>query len=85
MNILFHKRFLKQQERLSRALQVKLSERIELFAHDAFSQKLNNHELHHPYEGCRSINISGDVRAIYKIENGTCTFLYVSTHSQLYK
>lgn len=77
---------MKQQEKLSRAVQIKLDERIGLFINEPFNSVLNNHELHTPYKDHRSINISGNIRAIYEPKNdGSVLFVRVGTHSELYK
>ena len=46
---------------------------------------LNNHPLHGKWKGYRSINITGDTRAIYKMEGFIAIFYTIDTHSNLYK
>ncbi len=42
--------------------------------------------LHGPFEGYWSINISGNIRAIYKADdNNEIVFIRIGTHSELYK
>lgn len=78
----FRKRF-----RLSSSkLQDKIVSRLELLVADEFSSVLNNHELHGEYSGCRSINISGDIRLVYKkIDRGNYLLVIFGTHNQLYE
>lgn len=84
--VLFHKKFLKQQSKFSLPIQNNILKRIGLFVDNPFNPILNNHALNHLYEGCHSINISGDVRAVYEIKNnGDILFVRVGTHSELYK
>ena len=46
---------------------------------------LNNHALSGEYVGCRSINITGDVRAIYEeIKDNHFEFVAIGTHTELY-
>jgi mRNA-degrading endonuclease YafQ of YafQ-DinJ toxin-antitoxin module len=66
MIILFHKKFIKQQSKLPRAAQEQLDKKLNVFMENKFDVSLNNHGLNSPYKNCRSINISGDVRAIYE-------------------
>lgn len=52
---------------------------------DPFHEILNNHSLKGKYKGYRSINISGDYRAIYSlIKEDTAYFIALDTHSSLY-
>lgn len=76
----------------SAPLNIKLAfrNRLILFLEDQFHPQLNNHGLVGRLSGYRSINISGDWRAIYsssKNDNGNIiiTFEMLGTHSQLYK
>jgi len=61
MNILYSKSFKKQYSKLSKIIQKtiqnKVINRLELFMKDEFDPILNNHKLHTPWEGDRSINI----------------------------
>jgi len=46
---------------------------------------LNNHPLHAPFEGSRSINVTGDYRAIFKyLEPDLVIFTRIGTHHQLF-
>lgn len=46
---------------------------------------LNNHPLYGKWEGCWSINVTGDIRAIYKTEGFIAIFLEIGSHGQLYR
>ncbi|QQS18463.1 type II toxin-antitoxin system mRNA interferase toxin, RelE/StbE family [Candidatus Saccharibacteria bacterium] len=60
--------------------------RLQLFAQDPLSPRLRNHALHTPYKGCYSIDITGDIRAIYYlVDDATALFTHIGTHSQLYR
>lgn len=59
-------------------------ERIRLFAQEPFYPLLENHALHGKWLGYRSINISGDFRAIFKQEGEVVTFVDIDTHHNLY-
>jgi mRNA interferase YafQ len=84
MKITYSKEFIKQAERLSPKLQVQLYERIMLFRENPLNPQLRNHALKGKYSAYRSINITGDLRAIYLQEDDEAIFDKVGTHSQLY-
>ncbi len=85
MKIYFHKNFDKQYKLLSARQKLKARERLRLFLDNPYDQLLNNHPLKGKYLDYRSINISGDLRAIYKlINNGECVFVAIGMHNQLY-
>lgn len=87
MQIKFRKPFKKQLKRLDTKIHSALLERLELFEADPFYPQLNNHQLSGKYEGYRSINITGDWRAIFQEFNNydLVSFETIGTHSQLYK
>ncbi|KKW39679.1 MAG: hypothetical protein UY89_C0016G0007 [Parcubacteria group bacterium GW2011_GWA1_54_9] len=60
---------------------------MEVFYEDVHDERLNNHELHGKYANHRSINVTGDIRAVYrKIDIATDDVLFVDigTHGELY-
>ena len=86
MKAFYHKDFKKAYQKLSPQLKEKANERILLCLEDPFNQILNNHALAGRYLGYRSINITGDYRAIYKFINADLILLTnLGTHSELYK
>ncbi len=79
------KEFKKKFGIMSEKLKRKTLERISIFVADQFDVILNNHQLHGEYDGCRSINITGDLRLIYKkIDAETYILLDLGNHHQLY-
>jgi len=89
MNIKYSATFRKQYKKAPTKIQEKVKERISLFVKDPTNQTLNNHALTGKFQGYRSINITGDWRAIYSVRtdlksNQVCYFELVGTHSQLY-
>lgn len=85
MNIAFSSKFNKNYCKLSKKIQDKLDEKIPLFELNEFDLTLKNHKLHGIYEGHRSINITGDIRVIYKkISEEDYYFYDIGTHSELY-
>ena len=60
-------------------------ERIKHFKANPYDTFLNNHQLIGKYQGCRSINITEDWRAVYtNKENDEILFVLLGTHSSLY-
>lgn len=90
MNIKFSKKFKKHQEKADKDVQDAFERRLKLFLAEPFHPLLNNHSLSGKLTGFRSINITGDFRALYseyydKDSNHFLTFESLGTHSQLYK
>ena len=85
MIIFFSKKFKKSFKKLSVTLQDSFEERLFLLKKDKFHPLLCNHKLQGEYFGCRSINVSGDIRAIFKEhDNSDIVFIDIGTHSRLY-
>jgi len=84
MILTYHGVFKKNYQKLSKRLQDKFDERILLFQKDKFDPILNNHALNGKYLGCRSINVTGDLRAVFKKEGDMITFIAIDSHSNLY-
>ena len=84
MEIIINKNASKQLYKLPQKIQNKFRNRILLFKQDQFHPLLNNHSVEGVYPGCRSINITGDYRALYSIQGDLFTFIEIGTHSELY-
>ena len=62
-----------------------VQERIAVFGQDPFNPALRNHALGGMFRGYRSIDITGDIRAIYKaLDEDVVEFAYIGTHHELY-
>ena len=85
MHTHFKKSFKKEYKKLGISLQERFDERFSLFVSESTHSLLNNHSLRGAYEGCRSINITGDIRAIYYMDDLTVIFIRIGTHSELYE
>lgn len=85
MNIVFHKQFKKKFKKLTPKVQNQFLDRLELFTRNNFHPTLKNHAVHGAFEDCRSINVTGDYRAIYKIEKESVIFITIGTHSDLFE
>jgi len=71
MTVSYHKRFDKQYKKLKLSVQNKFKERRNIFLSDPFHPLLDNHPLNPPFAGSRSINITGDYRAISNMSVST--------------
>lgn len=85
MQIIYHKNFKKHFGKLSIEAKEKFRQNIKIFAVDPFDCRLNNHALKGEFANCRSINVGGDLRAIYRrISNEYSFFIDIGTHHDLY-
>jgi mRNA interferase YafQ len=84
MRISYSRNFLKKSKKLDKKIRDKIPGRIELFSEDPFNPELNNHPLKGKYKDYRSINITGDFRALYLTYDDLIVFDIVNTHSELY-
>ena len=85
MKIALHKNFEKGYRKLTEGQKKKFKERRNLFIQDQFNPILNNHSLKGKYLGHRSINVTGDLRVIYKKDQENVIFITIDSHSNLYK
>jgi len=85
MRIYIHRRFEKKFRKLRKKEQSRFLERRDIFKEDPFSKVLENHPLHGEYADCRSINVGGDLRAVYRpVENDAVLFVDIGTHHELF-
>lgn len=90
MRIDYTKYFLRKLKKAPFDVQKAFQNRVALFISNQHHPLLRNHKLTGVYNGCRSINITGDWRAVYRevdllIEEPLIYFQTLGTHSQLYK
>lgn len=85
MRVDFAHSFLKILDKCPEKIRERFEERLSIFLDNPFSPELNNHPLRGEYSGCRSINVTGDWRAIFKKAGEDVCFVDIGTHSQLYK
>ncbi len=72
-------------KKLDKPMRRKVMERFYLMTTQEFHPLLKNHKLHHPYEGCWGISITGDWRLIYKnLGPDMYQLRAVGTHHQLF-
>ncbi|OGD05647.1 hypothetical protein A2379_00460 [Candidatus Amesbacteria bacterium RIFOXYB1_FULL_47_13] len=86
MHVDYAEKFIKQLKKASKTVQKSVRERVEIYISDKFHPLLNNHALSGKYQGYRSINVTGDWQAVFRmIDDDTVYFEMLGTHSRLYK
>jgi len=85
MTIQYAPKFKKQYKKLPLELRARFDERLRLFVVDPTNPVLRVHPLKGSYKGYWSMNISGDLRALYLMSGEELIiFALIGTHSQLY-
>jgi len=85
MRVRYLPKFKKQFKKLPKKLQQQFTERLQLFTHNPTDVRLRVHPLKGNYAGYWSMNISGDLRALfYREGEAIVIFALIGTHSQLY-
>jgi len=84
MTVEFTKNFIKQSKKLNPKLRAQVFQRIKLFTKEPLNPLLRDHQLKGKYKQYRSIDITGDLRALYFHQGNKAIFDIVGTHSQLY-
>lgn len=84
MKLVYHPRFKKELRNFSPDVRVQFYERGSLLLDDRSHPMIKCHALHGKYKGFLSINITGDVRAIFYITQDEYVFVRFGTHHQLY-
>jgi addiction module RelB/DinJ family antitoxin/addiction module RelE/StbE family toxin len=85
MRYFLSKSFEKSFAKLPSKTKKRVTKKLKLFLNNPTHPILNNHPLSGKFSNYRSINISGDIRAIYKtINKDTAMFIEIGTHSKLY-
>ena len=85
MTIQYLATFKKQFKKLPQKFQDQFDERLRLFLEDPTHPRLRVHPLKGKYAGYWSMNISGDLRALYlQRDDELIIFALIGTHSQLY-
>jgi addiction module RelE/StbE family toxin len=84
MEFIYTKKFAKELSRFPKEIKNKTRERLTILSVNENDITLNNHKLNPPWEGYRSINVTGDIRIIYKKNGVFCVLYRIGTHPQLY-
>jgi addiction module RelE/StbE family toxin len=85
MNIQYLPKLKKQYKKLPKKFQEQFDERFQLFVVDPTSPKLRVHPLKGSFAGYWSMNVNGDIRALYIMRGETLViFALIGSHSELY-
>jgi len=86
MAIEYSKTFIKEFKKCPVNIKNNFKKRLEIFIDNQYHAILNNHPLIGKLKNYRSINITGDYRAIFEeIDGGQIIyFVAIGTHSKLY-
>ena len=84
MTISYSKNFIKQAKKLNPKLRQKVIEKIKLFSNNPLDTDLRNHQLKGKFKAYRSIDVTGDYRALYLQNSVEVIFDMIGRHSQLY-
>lgn len=77
--------FKKQYKKLPSKFQQQFDSRLRLFVSDPTDPRLRNHPLKGAYGGYWSLDVNGDLRALYRRDGDEIIiFGLIGTHSQLY-
>ena len=85
MIILRHRSFDKQYEKIPVKIKLAFREKMIIFSKNELDPLLNNHSLHGEYADKRSIDVTGNYRALFRKNVDMITFTDIGTHSQLYE
>ena len=85
MIVKYEKQFKKQYKKLPKKYQEQFADRLRLFLEDPTLPQLRVHPLKGSFGGYWSMNVNGDLRALYKQDGDTVIiFALIGTHSELY-
>lgn len=88
MEIRYGTRFRRQYLKADKEIKVAFAQTLEMFLEDPNHPSLRNHQLKEKFAGYRSIDITDDWRALFKIKGSktktVITFYILGTHTQLY-
>jgi len=89
MYVTFSRTFQKKIEKVPQKIKTAFKTRLSLFLSEPFNKILENHPLKGEWKNFRSINITGDWRAVYRdLGDGKMEwveFVEIGTHSELFK
>lgn len=85
MKVRFHRHFSRDYKKCPTKVQTQFQKRLRLFLENPYHPLLENHVLHGEWQEFRSINVTGDYRALYYyIGDNMVEFFTIDTHSNLY-
>lgn len=85
MDVHYSSQFKKQYKKLPKKTRVQFKKRLILFIVDQTHAQLHVHKLTGHYDDLWSINVTGDIRAVFdKSFKDTVLFVAIGSHSTLY-
>ena len=84
MEIKFNPSFRKRHKKLNTKIKKAFHRRLELFIQDPRQPFLSDHPLVGKLQGYRAFSVTGDIRVIYYISEGTVYLVDIGTHNQVY-
>jgi addiction module RelE/StbE family toxin len=85
MEVRYSTQFKKQYKKLSKKIRLQFHERLALLMADQDSPQLHIHKLSGEYLGLWSMNVTGEMRAIFDCSyKGVAVFVAIGSHSKLY-
>tara|TARA_Y100000031_G_scaffold154891_1_gene204000 strand:+ start:805 stop:1065 length:261 start_codon:yes stop_codon:yes gene_type:complete len=85
MEVYYSTKFKKQYRKLPKKIREQFQDRLTLFLRDQSNPQLNMHKLSGKYDGLWSVNITGNIRAVFDTYyKNTTIFVAIGTHSELY-
>ncbi len=86
MRIIYHKKFLKQFEKLMLEKQEAVTEAVDLLRKNPFDPLLRNHPLRGDMKGQRSISAGFDLRIIFEEQDGYMIVIMIAVgkHDTVY-
>ncbi len=76
--------FNKQRKEASLDIKIAFRETLETFLENPYHPSLRNHVLTQEYAGIRSIDVTDNVRALYREVSEHIIFVELGTHEELY-
>lgn len=84
MRVDYTRKFRKRYKKMPAKLQQQFKRRVALYLEHSRHALLRVHQLTGVYVGCSSMNIIGDIRAIFTLqEDGVVLFIAIGSHSEL--
>jgi len=84
MEFIWHKSFKKDWKKHSQKNKKKYIERLKLLENDIYHPLLNYHKLNGKFVDCLSVNITSDLRIIFRVKDNIITLIRFATHAELY-
>ena len=86
MRVHFHRNFRRSYAKLPMKVRAQFKKRLKLFLESPFDPLLNNHALHGTWGQFRSINVTGDFRALFRMfGSDSVEFILIDRHGNLYE